>query len=407
MYIMIILTYKTEIFKTYFLEGAVHMPTSSKFNLSKKTSGTNSDRLLAVIFEYMTKISVETDIKKMVMSLADLGKQLVAADRCSVWLHEPDDKTLWTVGAHGIQKISIPEDSGFVGYCVKTGDAFIIEDAYADSRFNRTVDEETGYRTNSVICIPFHNAEGEIIGAFQAINKQSDSQIFSHDDLEILKIASNFTGKSLEAFMLRNELVETQKEIIVRMGEIGESRSQETGFHVKRVAKYSYLLAYLAGIPEAEARKLKYASPMHDIGKVAIPDSILLKPGKLTEAEFELMKQHTTIGHNVFKKSKRELLQIAAIIANEHHERWDGKGYPAGKESEDIHIYGRITAVADVFDALGSDRVYKKAWPLEKITTYMAEQRNKQFDGRLVDIFLENLDQFIAIRDEFVDGSEE
>ncbi|WP_232319601.1 MULTISPECIES: HD domain-containing phosphohydrolase [Sporosarcina] len=383
------------------------MPASSNAFTNNKINGSNSDRLLAVIFEYMTKISVETDIKKMVMNLADLGKELVAADRCSVWLHEANEKTLWTVGGHGVKTISIPDDSGFVGHCVKTGEALIIEDAYSDHRFNRTVDLETGYHTTSILCIPFHNAEGEIIGAFQAINKQTETQIFSNEDLEVLKIASNFTGKSLEAFILRNELVETQKEIIVRMGEIGESRSQETGFHVKRVAKYSYLLACLSGISETEALKFKYASPMHDIGKVAIPDSILLKPGKLTEQEFEMMKQHTTIGHNVFKKSKRELLKIAAIIANEHHERWDGKGYPAGKQADDIHIYGRITAVADVFDALGSDRVYKKAWPLEKIIAYMKEERYKQFDGRLVDIFLENLDQFIAIRDEFVDGSEE
>lgn len=282
----------------------------------------------------------------------------------------------------------------------------IVKDAYSDSRFNRTVDDETGYRTVSVLCIPLRNAEGTVMGAFQAINKHNETKIFNDHDLEVLKIASNFTGKSLEAFILRNELVETQKEIIVTMGEIGESRSQETGFHVKRVAKYSYLLACLAGMPESEALKFKYASPMHDIGKVAIPDRILLKPGKLTEEEFSLMKQHTTIGHNVFKKSKRELLQIAAIIANEHHERWDGNGYPAGKRGEDIHIYGRITAVADVFDALGSDRVYKKAWPLEKITAYMEEQRGKQFDPQLIDIFLDNLDQFIVIRDEFVDGSD-
>ncbi|WP_153731681.1 HD domain-containing phosphohydrolase [Sporosarcina obsidiansis] len=375
------------------------MPTS-------KIARLESDRLLAVIFEYMTKITVETDIEKMVMNLADLGKELVSADRCTVWLHEQSEKLLWTVGGHGVQKITIPDDSGLVGYTVRTGKELNIEDAYCDSRFNRTIDEETGYRTDSVLCIPFHNAEGSIIGAFQAINKLTETKIFTDHDLELLKIASNFAGKSLEAFILRNELVETQKEIITTMGEIGESRSQETGFHVKRVAKYSYLLACLSGIPESEALKFKYASPMHDIGKVAIPDSILLKPGKLTEDEFVLMKQHTTIGHNVFKKSKRELLQIASIIANEHHERWDGNGYPKGKKGEDIHIYGRITAVADVFDALGSDRVYKKAWPLEKITTYMAEERGKQFDPRLVDLFLDNLDQFIAIRDEFIDGSD-
>ncbi|WP_205407165.1 HD domain-containing phosphohydrolase [Sporosarcina sp. PTS2304] len=383
------------------------MPYSSIASSMNIRATNDSDRLLGVIFEYMTKITVETDIKKMVMNLADLGKELVYADRCSVWLHNPEERSLWTVGGHGVQKISIPEDSGFAGHTVQTGAELNIQDAYKDERFNPTVDKETGYRTVSVLCIPFHNAEGKIIGAFQAINKLGGNKQFTAHDLDVLKIASNFTGKSLEAFILRNELVETQKEIIVTMGEIGESRSQETGFHVKRVAKYSFLLACLLGIPESEALKFKYASPMHDIGKVAIPDSILLKPGKLTEEEFNLMKQHTTIGHNVFKKSNRELLQIAAIIANEHHERWDGKGYPAGKKGEDIHIYGRITAVADVFDALGSDRVYKKAWPLEKITSYMTDERGKQFDPRLVDLFLENLDQFISIRDEFVDGSDE
>ncbi|WP_301108118.1 HD domain-containing phosphohydrolase [Sporosarcina sp.] len=380
------------------------MPTTSKLFSTNEPLNTKSDRLLSVIFEYMTKISVETDMKKLVMNLADLGRELVSADRCSVWLHEPNEKTLWTVGGHGVKTITIPEDSGFVGHSIQTGEELIIEDAYADSRFNWTVDEETGYQTTSVLCIPFRNADGEIIGAYQAINKLTETKAFTNRDLDVLKIASNFTGKSLEAIILRNELVETQKEIIVTMGEIGESRSQETGFHVKRVAKYSYLLACLAGIPDHEALKFKYASPMHDIGKVAIPDSILLKPGKLTEEEFSLMKQHTTIGHNVFKNSKRELLQIAAIIANEHHERYDGNGYPAGKKGEDIHLYGRITAVADVFDALGSDRVYKKAWPLEKITAYMKEERGKQFDPGLVDLFLENLDRFIEIRDEFVDG---
>lgn len=349
------------------------MPISSSSFFSSEQTAHDSERLLSIIFEYMIKISVETNIEKVVMNLADLGKELVSSDRCSVWLHKPDEQILWTVGGHGVEEIRIPDTSGFVGHTVQTGEELNIQDAYADSRFNRAVDDETGYKTTSVLCIPFHNAEGKVIGVFQAINKLNETKKFTDRDLDVLKIASNFTGKSLEALILRNELVETQKEIIVTMGEIGESRSQETGFHVKRVAKYSYLLACLYGMPESEALKFKYASPMHDIGKVAIPDSILLKPGKLTEQEYELMKQHTTIGHNVFKKSQRELLQIAAIIANEHHERWDGTGYPAGKRGEDIHIYGRITAVADVFDALGSDRVYKKAWPLEKITSYLEE----------------------------------
>ncbi|GKV68168.1 hypothetical protein NCCP2716_06660 [Sporosarcina sp. NCCP-2716] len=361
-----------------------------------------SDVLLSTIFEYMGKMSMETDMHKMLLLLADLGTKLVNADRCTVWLHDKVHNNVWTVAGHGVERIAIPEDEGFVGLSIGTGQVLNVEDAYSDNRFNKAVDLETGYRTRSILCIPILNQEGLVIGAFQAINKQGAAR-FGSDDETLLTFASTYAGKSLESFILQMELIETQKEIIETLGEIGESRSQETGNHVKRVARYSYTLAILAGLPRAEAQLLKFASPMHDIGKVAIPDSILLKPGKLTDEEFEIMKKHADYGYDVFRKSERQLLKTAAIIARQHHERWDGAGYPLGLKKEQIHIYGRITAIADVFDALGSDRVYKKAWPLEKITAYFAEQRDRQFDGRLVDLFLGNLPQFIEIRDSFAD----
>lgn len=204
-------------------------------------------------------------------------------------------------------------------------------------------------------------------------------------------------------FELQQEMIHTQKELIYAMGEIGENRSQETGNHVKRVAEYSCLLARLAGMDEQQANILKIASPMHDIGKVGIPDSILNKPGRLDAEEWAIMQTHAEIGYNLLRHSDRPILQAAAIVAREHHEKWDGSGYPAGICGEDIHLYGRITAVADVFDALGSDRVYKQAWPLEKILDLLQEQRAKHFDPRLIDLFVENLDEFLAIRDELPD----
>ena len=361
-----------------------------------------SDLLLSTIFEYMGKMSTETDIAKMLLLLADLGTKLVQADRCTVWLHEASSQRVWTVAGHGVERITIADNSGFVGRSIQTGSVINVEDAYLDKRFNKAVDRETGYRTRSILCIPFTNQEGKIIGAFQAINKLGEHH-FTKKDETLLTFASTYAGKSLDTFILHQELLETQKEIIETMGEIGESRSQETGNHVKRVAIYSYKLAQLAGISESQALLLRYASPMHDIGKVATPDSILLKPGKLTTEEFEEMKLHTVVGYNVFRKSERELLKTAAIIAYEHHERWDGAGYPRGLEREEIHIFGRITSVADVFDALGSDRVYKKAWPLEKIVSYLSEQRGKQFDPNLIDLFLTHLDEFVAIRDSHTD----
>jgi len=148
------------------------------------------------------------------------------------------------------------------------------------------------------------------------------------------------------------------------------------------------------------------ASPMHDIGKLGIPDSILQKPGALTTEEYEIMKTHCKMGYEILQGSDRPILNMAAIIALEHQERWDGSGYPSGLKGKDIHIYGRITALVDVFDALGSERCYKQSWPVENMIKLIREQSGKHFDPQLVDLFLDNLDEFLAIRDRFTDNVE-
>jgi PAS domain S-box-containing protein len=206
-----------------------------------------------------------------------------------------------------------------------------------------------------------------------------------------------------EVIELQKEIVETQKEVIFQMGAIGESRSKETGNHVKRVAEYSKALALLYGLPEEEAELLKQASPMHDIGKVGIPDDILKKPGKLTNEEFEVMKTHADLGYEMLKHSNRKILKTASIVAHQHHEKWNGFGYPRGLKGDEIHIYGRITAIADVFDALGSDRVYKKAWELEKILTFFKKESGEHFDPILVELFKNNLHIFLSIKEKFKD----
>jgi len=215
--------------------------------------------------------------------------------------------------------------------------------------------------------------------------------------LEYLGIRLDIT-KVIE---LHEELEETQREVIYTMGEIGETRSKETGFHVKRVAEYSKLLALKFGLSKDEAEILRLASPMHDIGKVGIPDSILNKPGKLTAQEYETMKEHAQIGYELLKNSTRDILKASAIVAYEHHEKWDGSGYPRGLSGEDIHIYGRITAICDVFDALAHERPYKKAWELDRIIALFKEERAKHFDPTLIDLFLENLNEFLEIQNAY------
>ncbi|MDD5203060.1 MAG: PAS domain S-box protein, partial [Sulfurimonas sp.] len=207
-----------------------------------------------------------------------------------------------------------------------------------------------------------------------------------------------------EIITLHKEIENTQQEIIYRMGEIAESRSKETGNHVRRVAEYSKLLALKAGLDENESNLISSASPMHDIGKVAIPDAVLLKQGALNADEWVIMRSHSTIGHKVLDGSQRPLLRTSAIIAKKHHEKYDGTGYPEGLFGENIHIYARIVTIADVFDALGSDRIYKKAWSLEKIINLFKEERGKHFDPNLVDLFLDNLDGFLDIRDLYNDN---
>lgn len=202
---------------------------------------------------------------------------------------------------------------------------------------------------------------------------------------------------------LQNEIEETQKEVVFTMGAIGESRSKETGNHVKRVAEYSKLLALYYGLDEQQAELLKQASPMHDIGKVAIPDAILNKPGRFEPHERCIMETHAQLGYEMLKHSSRPLLEAAATIAYEHHEKWNGTGYPQGLSGEKIHIYGRITALADVFDALGSDRCYKEAWSDERIFDLFQKERGEHFDPALVDIFFKHLDEFLLIRDKFKD----
>jgi len=206
-----------------------------------------------------------------------------------------------------------------------------------------------------------------------------------------------------EMFDLNEEIWQTQHEMLSLLGEVGETRSNETGNHVRRVAKYAKLLGELYGLEEEEIRLLYSASPMHDIGKIGIPDAILLKPGKLDSDEYEVMKTHSSIGDDILKNSTRPLLQAAAIIAREHHEKWDGSGYPNALSGSDIHIYGRITALADVFDALNCERVYKKAWPMDQIIDFVSKERGKHFDPDLVDMFMNNIDHFTAIAAEFQD----
>ena len=219
-----------------------------------------------------------------------------------------------------------------------------------------------------------------------------------------------FCRNALTAFeniSLRTLLEESQREIVYLLGDAIEHRSKETGLHLKRVSEISHVLAMKIGLSPEVARSIREAAPLHDLGKIAIPDNILNKPDKLDAEEWAVMKTHAEVGFDMLQASDKPLLKLGAEISRDHHERWDGTGYPAGKKGDEISVAGRITAIADVFDALCSRRVYKSPWEMKRVEEYFQLQRGLHFDPQLVDLLFEHLDEFIEIQRKFPDSSPE
>ena len=237
----------------------------------------------------------------------------------------------------------------------------------------------------------------------EAVIYISSSEELSLPDRNLLKIFLRNVSIGIEHLHLREEIELTQNEIVYMLGDAVESRSRETANHVRRVAENAKELALLLGLDPLTAQIIHSAAPLHDVGKIGIPDSILDKPAALTDGEWSLMQTHAQRGADLLSQSNRPILKAAAIIAVQHHENWDGSGYPNSLIGEDIHIYGRIVAIADVYDALCSERCYKDAWGIEKVLDYMNLQKGKKFDPQLIDLLIDNHERFVEIRRRFPD----
>jgi putative two-component system response regulator len=202
-----------------------------------------------------------------------------------------------------------------------------------------------------------------------------------------------------------HEIFEREREMIMRLSRAAEFRDPETGAHIQRMSNYSRLIAEQLGLPQEEQELVLRAAPMHDVGKIAIPDHILLKPGRLDEDELAIMQTHAEKGFEILRGSKSALLDTAALIARTHHEKWDGSGYPQGMKGEDIPLFGRIVAIADVFDALTTERPYKQAWEIERALRFLRENSGTHFDPDCIHAFLARLDDAVVIRDSFQDDA--
>lgn len=244
------------------------------------------------------------------------------------------------------------------------------------------------------------------IGAVDYIHKPIKPSIVQARVRTHLKLYDQ--NRQLEKKVLERtaELHETRLEITQRLGRAAEFRDNETGMHVIRMGHYSRLIASALGVDDEWADMILHAAPMHDVGKIGIPDRILLKPGKLSPAEWEIMKTHSTIGGKIFSEGTSRIMKMSQSIALTHHEKWDGSGYPEGLMGEEIPLEGRIVAVADVFDALISERPYKEAWPVENSVKLIEMESGKHFDPQVVQAFEKVLSDILDIKDRFADRPE-
>jgi response regulator RpfG family c-di-GMP phosphodiesterase len=299
-----------------------------------------------------------------------------------------------------IDKHSIAGYAAFTGDIIRIDDVYNIPKEYPFS-FNIEFDQNNNYKSTSMLTIPMKDNEKEVIGVLQLINaKDKDNETVSYSD-EIEKIVESFASIAAVAIknvQLKDSIKRAHLETIYRLSVAAEYKDTDTGSHIKRMSKYSEIIARKMGFDKNYCELILYASPLHDIGKLGIPDAILTKPAKLDPDEWEMMKKHTAMGYEILKDSSEHLIKFAASIALTHHERYDGNGYPNRLKGDNIPIEGRIVSLADVFDALATKRPYKEPWPLDKIIDLIQVERDKQFDAKVIDAFLDSLDEVLEVQ---------
>lgn len=233
------------------------------------------------------------------------------------------------------------------------------------------------------------------------------SRPLSQGAQRLLPMFTTNLGLAFDNVSTKGEVETVQQELMLMLSEAIEERSKETGAHVRRVALICEFIGRKLGLPERHVQMIKDAAPMHDLGKIGVPESILHKPGKLTDEEWQIMRSHPQIGHKLLNRSKHGLPRMGAMVSLSHHEKWDGSGYPNGVQGEDIPLEGRIMAIADVIDALGSNRSYKKSWSKEDISTLLEQEKGKHFDPKLCDLVIEYFDDIMHLRSLHPDAEQE
>lgn len=385
------------------------------------------------ISKQLIKVGLALTSTRELNQLLDLilteARHMTKADAGSIYLVEKDhllfetsqNKTLSTrhgeQTARGVFKrqvlpLNAKSIAGFVALnreLINLPDVYNIP-AHYGFVFNSTWDTANDYRSKSMLAVPMTDQEDNVVGVLQLINAKDDQgqSISFSDDFE--PVLSAFACQAAVAIInarLHQELKDAHLDTVFRLGVAAEYRDKETANHIKRVSELSVLVGRKLDLSSEQLEILYWAAAMHDVGKLGIPDAILHKPGPLTTEERDLMEYHTLIGAKILQGASSPLLHQARVVALTHHEKFNGTGYPKKMKGEDIPILGRITALADVLDALSSRRVYKPAFPEAKVMEILDQERGEHFDPRLVTILFDNFDQVRVIQQEYADSEED
>jgi response regulator RpfG family c-di-GMP phosphodiesterase len=455
-------------------------------------------RKLQLLLDFDLKIAKAKTLDQLLELLVEQTRQLLEADRATVFLFDKASGQLWSRLGHGLsgKTISLAKGQGLIGHVFSSRKPLNIADAYKDKRFSASADRQTGYRTRTVLAVPMMDShKKEALGVFQALNKRAAGP-FDRQDEALLTILADHAAVAVQSAQLYEDLQRAQEETVLRLGLMAEYRDpKDTAGHLKRMSAYSAIIARTLGFDEEYADTLRLAASLHDIGKVATPDAILMKTGKLgetelggleyrlawwmeklklsgkaeaqvrqvaewladirlankpsstgmpqdlqerirqiasqrmidrdgqekpllTEEEVEKltikrgnltpyerreMEKHTAYGARMVSGAASRLLQLAERIAASHHEKYDGTGYPDGLKGDKIPIEGRIAALADVFDALVSRRVYKPGWTLDETLAFVRQESGKHFDPKVVDALLASLPQIKQTMDRLME----
>ncbi len=356
---------------------------------------TQSDPLVSLV-KISRSITALTDIDELLHVIAEETKNAMQADRCTVFLWDKESNELWSKVALGVdnKEIRFPADKGLAGYVVQTGNTLNIPDAYKDSRFNPEVDNKTGYRTKTILCMPIMNNNHEIIGAFQVLNKIDG--VFTKNDEDLLIAIGGSASIALENAQLFDQQLQMYREqkllfesFIQTLATSIDARDRITAGHSMRVKMYSSILADAINMDVKDKNLLEKAAILHDVGKIGIRDSVLQKDGKLTDEEYKHIQEHVRITHNILSKIYLSPdFRMITEMASSHHEKYNGTGYYRHLKGEEITLGGRILAVADVFDAITSKRHYRDKMPIKNVLNILTEEKGSHFDPALVETFM-------------------